>query len=254
MISVEIVSLDRSMQIGNFQLPMTELLPLLNRYQILPRVLLDLEINLAIDEAIAPIPCSDEEKIVAIQQLYDRHQFASHEQVQDWLDRQYLDFQQLEEIAIRHFKIDKFKWETWGIKLESYFLQRKEQLDKAVYSLIRTSDPGVAQEIYFRSIDGEQTFAELAGIYSQGAESLVGGLIGPVELGTAHPIINELISTHSIGQICPPTKLDQWYVVVRLEQLIPARLDPEMYQRLLDELFKTWVQEKSMRIGSYRAI
>jgi parvulin-like peptidyl-prolyl isomerase len=246
MISVEIVSLPQSMQIGNFQLPMTELLPLLTRYQILPRVLLDLEINLAIDEAIAAISCSEAEEIVAIQQFYDRHQLTSDDRVQEWLDRQCLDFQQLEEIAIRHFKIDKFKWGTWGIKLESYFLQRKEQLDKAIYSLIRTTDYGVAQEIYFRLIDGEQTFAEVAAIYSQGAESLVGGL-----LGTAHPIINELISTHSIGQICRPTKLDQWYVVVRLEQLIPARLDPEMYQRLLDELFKTWVQEQATRIGSY---
>lgn len=242
------------MQIGNFQLPMAELLPLLTRYQILPRVLLDLEINLAIDEAIASISHSDEEKIVAIQQFYDRHQLTSDEQVQQWLDRQCLDVQQLEEIATRHFKIDKFKWETWGVKLKSYFLQRKEQLDKAVYSLIRTRDRGVAQEIYFRLVDGEQTFAEAASLYSQGAESLVGGLIGPVELGTMHPIINELISTHSIGQICFPTKLDEWYVVVRLEKLIPARLEPEMYQRLLDELFKTWVQEQATRIGSYRAI
>ena len=112
----------------------------------------------------------------------------------------------------------------------------------------------MAQEIYFRLVDGEQTFAEAASLYSQGAEALVGGLIGPVELGTIHPIIGQLMSTHSIGQICVPTKLDEWYIVVRLEQLIPARLEPEMYQRLLDELFKTWVQEQAKRIGSYRAI
>ena len=251
---MEIVSLSQSMQIGNFQLPMTEILPLLTRYQILPRVLLDLEINLAIDEAISSISYSDEERVVAIQQFYDRHQLTSEEQVQQWLDRQYLDVQQLEEIATRHFKIDKFKWETWGGKLKSYFLQRKAQLDKAIYSLIRTRDLGVAQEIYFRLVDGEQTFAEAASLYSQGAEALVGGLIGPVELGTIHPIIGQLMSTHSIGQICVPTKLDEWYIVVRLEQLIPARLEPEMYQRLLDELFKTWVQEQAKRIGSYRAI
>lgn len=242
---MEIVSLSQSMQIGDFQLPMTELLPLLTKYQILPRVLLDLEINLAIDRAIAPIYCSNEEKDTAIQCFYNRYQLTSNEEIQQWLDLQYLDFQQLEEIAIRHFKIDKFKWETWGNQLESYFFKRKEELDKAIYSLVRTRDLGVAQEIYFRLIDGEQTFDEVAGVYSQGAESLVGGLIGPIELGTAHPIISELISTHSIGQICYPTKLDQWYVVIRIEQLIPARLDSEMYQRLLDELFKAWIQEQA---------
>jgi len=48
--------------------------------------------------------------------------------------------------------------------------------------VIRTKDPGVAQELYFRIQAGEQSFAEVAREYSQGPEAYTCGLLGPVEL------------------------------------------------------------------------
>ena len=68
--------------------------------------------------------------------------------------------EQLESVATRGLKIEKFKQVHWGQKLESYFLERKSQLDKVIYSLIRTEDHEVAQEFYFRLQEGEQTFAD----------------------------------------------------------------------------------------------
>ncbi|PSB57730.1 peptidylprolyl isomerase [Chamaesiphon polymorphus] len=225
-------------QIGNISVSQAELLPLLKRYQLLPRLVREL----TIDRAIADIECSDDERIAALKQLYDREGLTSEERLGEWLALYHLERQQLTEIAERNFKIEKLKQQTWGNKTESYFLKRKAQLDKAIYSLIRTSDLGIAQEIYFRSIDGEQTFAELARQYSQGAEAQTGGLIGPVELSSPHPVIADLISTQPIGKVCPPVLLEQWYVIIRPERLIPAQLDEPMRQRLIDELFQTWLQ------------
>ncbi len=227
-------------QIGNFQIPTEEIVPLLVRYQLLQGMLREL----AIDRSMEQVDCSDEEKSQSIQQIYERHQLTSNEQVQQWLDLQGLTRQQLEDIAIRQFKIEKFKQNTWQHKLEAYFLKRKGQLDKAIYSLIRTDDIGVAQEVYFRLIDGEQTFEEIARQYSQGAEAQTGGLIGPVELSTPHPAIAQLIATQPAGKVCQPIKLEQWYVIVRPEQLIPSQLDEPMRQRLINELFQTWLQEQ----------
>jgi parvulin-like peptidyl-prolyl isomerase len=227
-------------QIGDLQIPQTDLFPLLVRYQLLP----DLVRELAIDRAIVEVECNDEDRVTAIDRFCDRYQLTSIDRVQEWLKLQGLQLAQLEEIAIRHFKIEKFKQQTWSSKIESYFLKRKGQLDRAVYSLIRTSDIGIAQEIYFRSIEGEQTFAEIARQYSQGAESQTGGLIGPVELSTPHPVIAQLITTQPLGQICRPVQLDKWYVIIRPEQIITAQLDEPMRQRLIDELFQIWVQEQ----------
>jgi hypothetical protein len=231
-------------QISNVRLSQSELVPLLARSQLLPVVLREL----TIDRSIIDIQCNDADKISAFQQFCDRHRLTSDDSIQQWLDARYLNTQQLEEIVMREFKIEKFKLANWGDKVETYFLQRKAQLDRAIYSLIRTNDLGVAQEIYFRLIAGEQTFAEIASQYSQGAESQTGGLIGPVEMSVPHPVIANLITTQPLGKICQPIKLDPWYAIVRPERLIPARLDEAMRQRLLDELFESWVREQMKSI------
>ena len=158
-------------QISNVRVPQSELVPLLARSQLLPVVLREL----TIDRAIIDIQCNDADKISAFQQFCDRHRLTSDDSIQRWLDFQYLNAQQFEEIVIRQFKIEKFKLANWGDKVEAYFLQRKSQLDRAIYSLIRTNDLGVAQEIYFRLLDGEQTFEDLARRYSEGAEAQTGG-------------------------------------------------------------------------------
>jgi parvulin-like peptidyl-prolyl isomerase len=227
-------------KIGNFQVPQVELVNLLARYQILPTLLREL----TLDRAIVEIQCSDVEQDLAIQQFRDRYGLISDEQIQQWLDLHSLNSQQLAEIAIRQFKIEKLKIENWGGKTEAYFLKRKGQLDRAIYSLIRTKDLGIAQEIYFRLIDGEETFAEIARKYSQGPEAKTGGLIGPVEIITPHPAIAHLITTQPIGKICQPIQLEQWYAIVRPEQIIPAQLDESMRQRLIDELFQIWLQSQ----------
>lgn len=226
------------LQVGNFQVPQVEFLLLLKRYQLLPVVVKEL----TIDRAIAAVECSHDEQIAALKQFYDRYDLSSEDRLVRWLDVCYLDRQQLVEIAVRNFKIEKFKQQTWGNKTESYFLKRKGQLDKAIYSLIRTSDLGIAQEIYFRLIDSEQTFAQIASQYSQGVESQTGGLIGPVELSKLHPAIAQLIATQPVGQVCPPIQLEQWYVIIRPDKIIPAQLDESMRQRLIDELFQIWLQ------------
>ncbi len=227
-------------QIGNFQVPTGELVPLLVKYQMLPGLLREL----VIDRAIADVEISEAEKVQGIQEFYQRYQLTSNEQVEQWLNLQGLSVQQMEEIAIRLFKIEKFKRENWSQKLEAYFLKRKGQLDRAIYSLIRTEDVGIAQEVYFRLMDGEQTFEEIARQYSQGAEAQTSGLIGPVELSTPHPAIAQLISSNPPGKICPPIKLEQWYAIIRPEKMLPSQLDEPMRQRLINELFQTWLQEQ----------
>ncbi len=228
------------LQIGSFKIAPAELFPLLQKYQLLPAVMREL----TIDRAIETISDLEVESDGAIRQFCHNYGLTSPEQIQRWLQMHGLTSDRLSEIAVRQLKIEKFKHQTWGSKIESHFLKRKAQLDKAVYSLIRTSNIGIAQEIYFRTIDGEQTFAEAATKYSEGIEAQTGGSIGPVELSVPHPTIAKLIATQPLGHICPPIQIDRWYAIVRPDRLIPARLDESMRHRLLEELFQTWVAEQ----------
>jgi len=42
-------------------------------------------------------------------------------------------------------------------------------------------------------------------------------------------------------------QLGEWAVILRLEQRISAKLDAAMEQRLLDELFDSWLQAEVLR-------
>ena len=238
--------MSKTLHFGNRTITAEEIIPLLAGYQILPQLLREL----IIDQAIAPIECTPEEEDKARQQFYKQNQFTSETQRQAWLEWHRMTPEQLEALATRGLRVEKFKQATWGHKLESYLLSRKGQLDRVIYSLIRTKDPGIAQEIYFRIQEGEQSFAELAREYSQGPEAQTGGLVGPVELSTPHPVLAQMLSVSQQGQLSPPTRLGEWLVIVRLEKFIPAQLDEPMRQRLLNECFATWLQEQLQQLNT----
>ena len=234
------------LQIGDRSITAEEVLPLMAGYQMLPQFLQEL----LIDQAIAAIDCTEEEITEAYQQFYAQNQLTSEEARQAWLNHYRMNPSQLETLATREMRIEKFKQKTWGPKLESYFLSRKDKLDKVIYSLIRTQDVGIAQELYFRVLEGEQSFAELARAYSQGPEAQTDGLIGPVELSVPHPTLAQLLTLSQPGQLSPPTRVGEWIVLVRLEKFIPAQMDESMRRRLLNECFNTWLKEQLEQLGS----
>ncbi|ERN42467.1 parvulin-like peptidyl-prolyl isomerase [Rubidibacter lacunae KORDI 51-2] len=216
------------------------LLPLLAGYQLLPQ----LARELLIDRAIASVECPPEEEQLARKQFFERNQLSDPQQIQLWLKRFGMTQNQLDRLAVRAQKIETFKQQTWGLKLESYFLKRKRELDQVVYSLIRIRDADLANELYFRIQDGEATFAEVAQEHSQGSEAQTGGLVGPVYLSTPHRALAQILASSQPGQLWPPQRIEEWYAIVRLEKLIPAQLDDAMRRRLLDELFRKWIEEQ----------
>ncbi|MGI0482693.1 peptidylprolyl isomerase [Geminocystis sp. CENA526] len=201
--------------------------------------------EIILDGAIEGIECTAEETAMAEQQFFMQMQLnpKEPEKLQVWLEKNYLTREQLQNRILRGIKLEKYKEKTWGTELQNYYLKRKQQLDKVVYSLIRTRNAGEAQELYFRACEGEKEFAELARQHSQGAEAETGGLIGPVELTVPHPEIARRLMTSQPGQILPPCRIGEWIVILRLEKYMTAQLDQNMRRRLLDELFNTWLNE-----------
>ncbi|MBL1174212.1 peptidylprolyl isomerase [Pantanalinema sp. GBBB05] len=236
-----------ALQIGNQTLNSEDLIPLLARYQLLPQ----LQREILIDQAIATFPCTPEEIAIACQHFYNQQQITTATEQQAWLKRHNMQPAELEAIATRKSRIEKFKRATWDNKLESYFLKRKGQLDQAIYSLIRIQDAGIAQELYFRLQAQEQPFAELAETYSLGSEARSGGKVGPSELGTLHPQLARMLRVSQPGQLWQPTRLGEWFVIVQLEQIVPAQLNDLMRQRLLNELFETWIQAQLGQVAEH---
>ena len=228
------------LQVGDHRITDEGIFPLLAKYGMLPQ----LAREIVIEQAIADITCTPEEEEAARNRFLQQNQLTTEEQVQAWLSRYGMTTPQMEQLSLRELKLEKFKQATWGNKLDAYFLQRKSQLDRVVYSLIRTRDQGIAQELYFRIQEEENSFAQLAKDYSQGAEAQTGGLVGPVELSVPHPQIAKMLMSSKPGQLWPPLPIGEWTVILRLEKFLSAQLDPPTEQRLLNDLFQQWLMSQ----------
>ena len=238
--------MSKALQVRNQTINTEKVVTLLANYQMLPQFLREL----ITDQAIASISCTPEEKANACEQFYQKHQLICESERQKLLKLYEMTPEEFEALATREQRIEKFKQATWGHKLESYFLRRKSLLDKVIYSLIRTKDVGIAHELYFRIQEGEQSFSELARQYSQGSEAQTGGLLGPIEFGKISQNLAKMLHVSRVGQLWPPTRSGESIVIVRLEQLIPARLDESMRQQLLDQLFEDWLQAQLVELTS----
>lgn len=225
--------------IGEHTLSNTELIELLHQYRLWPKLVREF----LIDRAIADQPYSPEEVQQASEDFFNQHKIPPDNRTQ-WLQAQGLSPAELQTQLARQIRLQKFKTATWGHQLESFFLKQKSYLDRVTYSLIRTKDQGIAQELYCRLIEKEADFAELAQQYSEGSEAQTGGRIGPVALTVPHPNLARMLSISEPGQLWPPHPLNDWYLIVRLDEMHPARLDPPTQAQLLNQLFEQWIAQQ----------
>lgn len=217
-----------------------EAIALLQKFGMLPQ----LQRELILDAELADVNCSQEEVFGAYKAFYQKYQINSDEDRATWLERNNCTLEQFEYSMLRTIKLDRFKQQNFASKVESYFLQRKHQLDRAIYSLLRVKDAHLAQELFFRIQDKEATFTEIVARYSCGQEAETGGTIGPHELSMPHPILAQKLSSLKPGQLSSPLAIADWFVIVKLEKYLPAQLDKAMRSRLTEELYDRWIQAK----------
>jgi len=142
-------------------------------------------------------------------------------------------------------RVEQHCREHYRHKAEAHFLARKSQLDRVVYSLLRVKDHGLAQELYLRIDAGEKGFADLAAEFAEGPEKQTKGIIGPVPLAQAHPVLAEKLRTHAPGTLLQPFRIGEWWLVARLENYTPACFDDAMARQMATELFEQWVKEET---------
>ena len=130
----------------------------------------------------------------------------------------------------------------WGHRLETLFLQRKQQLDRASCRLLRVADKGLALELYHRIKAGEESFAVLSQRFGEGPERGQGGLIPLQPLATMPLGLGKVLPRLEPGELLPPTRLGEQVALVQLEQFLPARFDAASRQRLLAAELDQWLK------------
>ena len=198
--------------------------------------------------AVADVAISEPESLECRQAWGAAHRLGSTEAVIQHLQSHGLQDTDALWQAELPLRLSRHCEEHFSHRAEQRFLARKNQLDQVIYSLLRVEDGALARELYLRIAEGEADFAELAARYSQGPERSTRGVVGPVPLLQAHPALAEVLRTSRPGQLQAPLRIEQWWLVVRLESLRSASFDSEMRDRMTRELFDEWVEEEVRRL------
>ena len=114
---------------------------------------------------------------------------------------------------------------------------------------MRVKDSDKARELYLRIEDKEAEFSYLATEFSEGMEKKTCGIVGPAPLGAAHPKLIKHLRNKPLGEVQPPIKIENSYVIVRVESFEPAKLDDFMREKMAQELFNIWVNTKAQEIS-----
>ena len=214
---------------------------LLQRYNLLQ----PLVEQMVTTEAIAQTPVDDETLQGAKQGLLERRGYESMEQWPELLE----ELGRSEELVLDQLKRGIQQRQTardqFAAKAEARFLERKNELDQVVYSLLRLENRFLARELYLQIESGESNFADLAKRYAEGPERNTNGIVGPVPLTQAHPVLVEKLRVSQPGVLLEPFRISDWWLVVRLERYSPATFTDEISDRMCKEMFDAWIDEQT---------
>jgi len=198
-------------------------------------------------EAVGSEQPASEDLEKARSQFFQQKGLNDAETVQGFLNQQGWSEEDLDWQIALPLRIQAHCRKHYRHKAEAHFLTRKNQLDLVVFSLLRTKDAFLAQELYLRIDAGEANFGDLASQFAEGPERNTKGIIGPVPMTQAHPTMAETLRTAKPGVLMHPMRVGEWWVVLRLESYTPATFNDVMAEQLSRELFDQWVNEEYAR-------
>jgi parvulin-like peptidyl-prolyl isomerase len=193
------------------------------------------------DRVAATVPLTVQEEMALTASRAQAEGLTSEAALEQWLTDRHWSRDDLQAIATRAERLQR--WSRWRFadEVEISFLDRKLDLDRVVYSLLRVQEQELAEELHQRLRGGEMSFAEAVELFSQGPERDTHGLIGPVALSAAHPELSARLRVGREGQLWSPFAIGDVWLVLRLERQRPARLDDSTRTQLLQDLFASWV-------------
>lgn len=216
----------------------------------IPSLLLDLGLlpvfikRLLIRKNTSHIIPTKEQQIEFQKSFFNSHSLLTEDDLSSWLSANDLSESEMTLHLYRSLQQEILKNDMFSNKIESYFLEHKSDLDLYAYSLIQSNSRLKINEIYVQLIEEEDTFASLSHQFSEGPESLSNGYISPKSLNKVHPEIAERLRISKPGQLWPPFLVNQSWLLIRMEKLIPSSLDSKTSSSILSLLFDSWLDDQ----------
>jgi hypothetical protein len=155
-----------------------------------------------------------------------------------------IDIPTIESGEHQNLRLERYKQAHWGHLVKSRFLACQSQLNRVLFSTIEVADLSLAQELYCRITEQGYSFNQLAIIHSQNSTAKLGGVVGPIAPAYLHPLIQQQLKGLEVKQLSPIFRLENHYIFLRFDRKIPAQLNTQIEQQLLDELFESWLEQQ----------
>ena len=125
----------------------------------------------------------------------------------------------------------------------------QNKIDETVsYSLLRVSEEGLANELYLQLTEENANLKDLINKYSEGPEKKSDGIIGPSPITKSHPILVKQLRSAKQGQLLKPFKIENWWLIVRLESFEPVSVDGFITANKSYELYQNWLSSEALKL------
>ena len=168
---------------------------------------------------------------------------SNDENKANYLKQNLLDENDLNRITTSTYRLNKISLKLFGDKASDFFEKRKSQLDRYIYTFLKVENSDLAQELYHKIESNESEFSSLAAQYSEGPEKYKRGLVGPVPYSKINPQIRKILTASGEGIVNEPILFEGFWIILRLEQTLPAEFDEKMKNIMSKELFELMVEK-----------
>lgn len=182
----------------------------------------------------------------------DLNNIKNDKDLEKWKKFNFFDEASFEELVKRDLQWSAWCLERYKNEIETSYLTSDRNIEMVNYSLLRTTNENLANELYLRIFEDEESFENLAEKFSQGDEKYSRGRVGPTHIDNAHPQIKKILKSITPGKVTSPIKIESWWIIIRLNELKKNQFDD--FQRLKialkmgDELIKKKIHDICMTL------
>ncbi len=173
-----------------------------------------------------------------------QQKLTTPEAFQQWLSEHGLTYATFKHQIQTRMKQDELKEQIVREKVQDYFAQNQTNLDRIVFSRIVVETLETARNLHQQLQGTEVDFNQLAKQHSIVDDGKVGGAMAPMIRGQMPPEIREATLSAEPGAILGPVRIEGRYCLLRVEEVLPARLEGALKRDLQNHLFEEWIKAK----------
>ncbi len=172
------------------------------------------------------------------------NRLESAEATNKWLQDRSLSVDDFEYMVTQDLLSNQLAEHLFGDLIEQFFHQNILDYSAAILYEVILEDRDLAMEIFYSIQEGDLSFADVAHQYIPVPEiRRQGGYLGKVGRKQLRPEISAAVFASNPPQLLTPIVTAVGVHLIQVEEIIEPKLDEQLHQQILMEMFDRWLTE-----------